>query len=106
MLRDGVSHREMKIDGKKQTNKENHRETEIENGRLGRSRETGRDGKRRREIRGETGGDTETLEKSQSDREKQQEMEKDEKSRRYPKKHERDSERWRGMRREVLREIG
>ena len=40
----------------------------------GKSRETGRDGKRRREIRGETGGDTETLEKSQSDREKRQEM--------------------------------
>ena len=53
----------MKIDGKKQTNKENHRETEIENGRLGkkqrdkekrketegdekRPRDTGRDGKR------------------------------------------------------------
>ena len=57
----------MKIDGKKQTNKENHRETEIENGRFG---EKQRDGERRKETEGNTGRDGETLEKSQSDREK------------------------------------
>ena len=46
-MRDGESHREMKIDGKKQTNKENHRETEIENGRLGKKQ---RDRERRKEM--------------------------------------------------------
>ena len=50
MLRDGESQREMKIDGKKQTNKENHRETEIENGRFG---EKHRDGERRKETEGD-----------------------------------------------------
>ena len=56
MLRDGESQREMKIDGKKQTNKENHRETEIENGRFG---EKHRDGERRKETEGDTGRDGE-----------------------------------------------
>ena len=40
----------MKIDGKKQTNKENHTETKIENGRL---EEKQRDGERQKETEGD-----------------------------------------------------